>query len=126
MVRGMRTILVADENPGDRALLTWLLRARGYDVIACADGREALASALERRPDVALLETVLPYRSGFEVLSAMRRHRRLRRTAVFLATSLAHAAGGDEDAWRARTNADGVLFKPYGIDDLVARFEARA
>ena len=117
---------MADENPGDRALVAWLLRARGYRVIACADGREALASALEDRPDAALLETALPYRSGFEVLAAMRRHRRLRRTPVFLATSLARAVGGDEEAWRARTNADGVLFKPYGIDDLVERFEARA
>lgn len=122
----MRTILVADENPGDRALVAWLLRARGYDVIECADGREALASALERRPDVVLLETALPYRSGFEVLSAIRRHRRLRRTSVILATSLARAVGGDEDAWRARTNADAVLFKPFGVDDLIARFEARA
>lgn len=116
----MPTILLADENPGDRRLMAWLLRARGWNVIDCADGREAFAAALEHRPQAVVLETALPYRSGFEVLSALRRHRALRRTSIFLATSLAR---GDEEAWRARTGADGILFKPFSVMDLLARLE---
>jgi len=60
-------ILIADDDPDMRHLLRLILRRRGYQIIEARDGQETLARASEERPDLILLDIMMPRMSGFEV-----------------------------------------------------------
>lgn len=62
-----KTVLVVDDNPDVRKLIGDLLIGYGYKVIEAANGQEALKAVHQRKPDVILLDTVLPYIDGNEV-----------------------------------------------------------
>ncbi len=66
------TILVADDEPHIRDVLRAYLEREGYEVVEAADGETALAEARERQPELIVLDVMLPGRSGFEVLRALR------------------------------------------------------
>ena len=67
------TILVVDDEPAIRRLLTVTLGRAGYGVIEAADGREATRLASARKPDAVLLDLGLPERDGLEVLQSLKR-----------------------------------------------------
>jgi len=66
------TILVVDDEPHLRQLLTFQLEATGFDVVQAADGREGVQLAIERRPDLVLLDVMMPEMDGYEVLRRLR------------------------------------------------------
>ena len=70
--RGRRTILVVEDNDDSRDALRLLLESLGHAVIAAADGREGLTLALERRPDILLVDLGLPGVDGYELARAVR------------------------------------------------------
>ncbi len=65
-------ILVADDEEGVRSFLVRFLRGNGYDVHEAADGEQALASMMENRPDLLVLDIYMPKLSGLDVLARMR------------------------------------------------------
>ena len=69
-VRGMRPILIVDDHPDQCVALVKLFRFAGIDARLVPDGREALAAVTERRPDVILLDVMMPDMDGFQVLRA--------------------------------------------------------
>lgn len=69
----MRRVLVADDNADAADSLALLLRARGYLVHVAYDGRSALEMARRARPDIALLDVILPQIDGYELGKALRR-----------------------------------------------------
>ena len=65
-------ILVVDDTPRNRKLLADLLTASGYEVVLAASGPEALQRVADERPDLVLLDVVMPQMSGYEVCRAIR------------------------------------------------------
>lgn len=62
-----QTILVVDDSPTDLKLVTAPLHQRGYRVITATDGEEALEKAARERPDLIVLDIVMPKKNGFQV-----------------------------------------------------------
>src|SRR5260370_27977896 len=107
--RDQGIILVADDNESNRELLSSLLGQEGYQVICVADGEQALEQVNGGSIDVALLDVVMPRKTGFEVCLAIKSKPETRLIPVLLLTSLT----GDDDRIRGiMCGADDFLSKP--------------
>jgi putative two-component system response regulator len=112
------TILVADDNEANRELLSELLSPEGYQVVCAADGQQALDRVASDSIDLALLDVVMPHRTGFEICQAMKSKPETRLIPVVLLTSL------NSDADRIHgimCGADDFLTKPVNKHELLAR-----
>jgi CheY-like chemotaxis protein len=106
------TILVCDDDPSLRELVRAVLGPR-YHFLEAADGIEALALAREERPELIVLDVMLPGLSGIEVLEKLRTDEELKETRVVVITAWSHA---EIDAQVA--GADRFVAKPFDPDDL--------
>src|SRR5262249_18721139 len=110
-------VLVVDDNRDAADSLTMLLGLRGFEAATCHDGETALATALETRPDVLILDLGLPGIDGFEVC------RRLREAGL-LKTVIIAVTGFGQDEDRRKSQAvgfDAHMVKPVDPDDLVRK-----
>lgn len=111
-------VLVADDEPRITKLVSLALSEEGFSVVAASCGEDALARAEEVRPDIVLLDIVLPDLDGIEV---MRRLRARRNVPVILLS----AKGSVADKTRGLDlGADDYLAKPFHPDELAARVRA--
>lgn len=114
-----RRILVVDDEDNLRTMLVAALKFEGYDVAAASNGREGLRSVKESKPDLIVLDVMMPELDGFGML------RRLRetgdRTPVVFLTAKDTSADAVEGLG---LGADDYLAKPFSLEELVARVEA--
>jgi CheY-like chemotaxis protein len=107
-----KTILICEDEEALRELVRVSL-GDGYRYAEASDGVESLELALELRPDLVVLDLMLPRKSGIEVLADLRRDRRLRDTPVVVITAWTHA---QQAALAA--GADRFVAKPFDPDEL--------
>ncbi|HEY1173126.1 MAG TPA: response regulator transcription factor [Verrucomicrobiae bacterium] len=113
-----RVLIVEDEYAMRRGLED-CLRAEGYRVIAAADGEEGLKRILEEKPDLVLLDVMMPKRDGYAVCAE------LRRTGVDTPVLMLTAKGLVEDRVNGLdVGADDYLVKPFSTEELLARVRA--
>jgi two-component system, OmpR family, alkaline phosphatase synthesis response regulator PhoP len=113
------TVLVVEDDPAIREGLVMNLRREGHEVLAAADGEAGLAMAVERGPDVLVLDLMLPGRNGYEVIRA------LRQLDVDLHILVLSARGEEIDKVAGlNLGADDYVAKPFSIEELVARVNA--
>ncbi len=117
-----RKVLVADDVLYNRLLLVDTLTPLGFEVSTAADGQRAVEEALEQRPDVILMDLVLPVKTGLEAIAEIRR--RLCREDVTIVAVSASVLEADEEKSRL-AGCDAFLPKPIRIDGLLALFESR-
>ncbi len=111
-------ILVVDDEPGIRDVVSHLLDDEGFPVTTASNGREALASVRRERPDLLLLDLNMPVMTGWEVLAQLQAAQ-----ADIPVVFMTAEYGGRAEAERCR--ADGYLGKPFDLEDLlllVARY----
>lgn len=111
-------ILVVDDDPTNRALLTEMLEMHGYRVVTACDGREALAEFARVQPSLVLSDVLMPQVNGWEVCQRLKSNPATRLTPVVLVTGLAaseHRIRGIE------AGADDFLNKPFDRSELLAR-----
>ena len=112
------TILIVDDEPRALVFLRNLIEPEGYRVVTAANGAEAIQVALHERPDVALLDVMMPELDGFEVCRRMRAEAVLRPMPVLMLTAL------DDRTSRLRgleAGADDFLCKPVDSAELRIR-----
>lgn len=113
-----KTILIVDDEESSRAALCEILRERGYQVATARNGREGLEAFSRLRPDLILLDVVMPLLNGFEVCQQIKQHGEGRLTPVVLVTGL----GAIEDRVHGlEAGADDFLSKPIDRAELLAR-----
>ncbi len=111
-------ILVADDEPNILISLEYLLRREGHEVLLARDGQEALDQLRAHRPQLLLLDVMMPRKSGFEVCSELRADEALRGTRVLMLT----AKGRDTDVAKGLgVGADAYMTKPFSTKELAAR-----
>ena len=111
-------ILIAEDEPSIVASIEFLMRRSGFETRHAADGAAALAQLEAFRPDLVILDLMLPLRSGLDVCRAIRATPAWRATRVLMLT----ARGGGADAARGlEAGADDYMTKPFATQDLVAR-----
>ncbi|MBK5926222.1 phosphate regulon transcriptional regulator PhoB [Rhodobaculum claviforme] len=114
-------VLVVDDEPAQRAMLSYNIEAQGLRAITASDGEEALVLADEQRPDVILLDWMLPRLSGIEVCRQLKARTATREIPVIIVS----ARSEEEDRVRGLdTGADDYITKPYSVNELMARIKA--
>jgi len=115
----MPRVLVVDDEPSITDLVATVLRYEGFDVDVAANGWDAVRAAMSSRPDLVILDLMLPDHDGFEV------HRRLRDRGVDSPVIFLMARDATEDKVRGLTiGGDDYVTKPFSLEELVARIRA--
>jgi DNA-binding response OmpR family regulator len=113
------TVLIVEDDRSLREGLATNFAHRRWKVLAASDGKEGLAAALEQRPDLVVLDLMLPGLDGFEVL------RELRRRGTEIPVLILTARGSMEDKLSGfGLGADDYVTKPFQLPELMARAEA--
>ena len=116
--RNVATVLVADDDELIRELLSAILSEEGYQVVTVKDGEQALNSLRRKQFDLALLDVMMPRRTGFAVCRAIKTSPETCLIPVILVTGL----GSHEDRIQGiESGADDFLNKPVNKEELLAR-----
>lgn len=111
-------LLIVDDDPTILRTLRITLRARGFEVEAVTNGRDALASMADAPPDLVVLDLGLPDIDGVEVL------RRIRRTSDVPVVVLSARHESEDKVEALDEGADDFVTKPFGTEELMARVRA--
>ncbi len=115
------TILVADDEPNIVISLEYLLRREGYTVLIARDGQEALDTITRDKPDLVLLDVMMPKKTGFEVCQEVRAVESLQGVKILMLT----AKGRDTDVAKGLAlGADAYMTKPFATRELVEKVSA--
>lgn len=111
-----KKILIAEDEPNIVISLEFLMEQSGYEISTVTDGEEALRMAREFRPDLLLLDIMLPLRNGFEVCQLIREAPELNSIRIVMLT----AKGRDtEIAKGLALGADAYITKPFATKELL-------
>lgn len=113
-----KTILVVDDKANVRTLVRDYLTAENFRVVTASNGRDALFVAHNEKPDLILLDIMMPEMTGYEFLQAYRKERN---TAVILLTAKLEES---DKVLGLELGADDYVTKPFGMRELVARIRA--
>ncbi len=112
----MAKVLVVDDAYSELHVMETILRSVGHDVLTSLDGDQLEEKIVNERPDVVLLDIVMPKRNGFEVLRSLRRDERIKQTRVVVVSSKNQES---DRVWGMRQGADEYLPKPFTPEQLL-------
>lgn len=111
-------ILIADDEPNILISLEFLMKREGYEVVVARDGQEALDAVLKERPELVLLDVMMPIKTGFDVCHEVRAHESVRDTLIIMLT----AKGRDTDVAKGLAlGANAYMTKPFSTKELVQK-----
>ena len=116
------TVLIVEDEPAQQAVLSYNLKAEGFDVIEADNGDEALILVYENMPDAIVLDWMLPRTSGIEVCRRLKQKPETRAIPIIMLSARA------EEVDRVRgleTGADDYVVKPYSVVELMARLRSQ-
>lgn len=114
----IRNVLVVDDSEVDRHVLTEMLIREGYEVESVGSAEAAFARIRESRPDLVLMDIVMPGQNGYEAIRELKRGEDTRAIPVFVCSSKTQPA---DVAWAIRQGASGYITKPVQRADLVSK-----
>lgn len=114
-------VLIVDDEPHIVLSLEFLLERAGYETAAAADGEEALAMVRRLRPEVVLLDIMMPNRNGYEVCQAIKSDPELRSTPVIMLS----AKGQEVEVLKGlELGASSYVTKPFGNTEILEAIRA--
>lgn len=114
----MKKILIVDDEPNIVVSLEYLMKKEGFTVAVANDGDAALALVVEFKPDLVLLDVMMPKKSGYEVCQSIRANPELAGVKVVMLT----AKGRESEIVKGTAlGADAYVTKPFATRELVAR-----
>jgi diguanylate cyclase (GGDEF)-like protein len=111
-------VLVVDDDPDVARFVEVNLRSAGYNVTVASNGEEAMDRALELRPDLVLLDVMMPKMDGFEVAQRLRRDSRTSSSSIIMLTAKALSS---DKVLGLSSGADDYIIKPFDPVELLAR-----
>lgn len=113
-----RRILLIDHDPGTVRVLRYFLEKENYEVFTCSNGPDGLKKAAQERPDVVILDILLPAMDGYQVLNRMKRDEKMSRIPVFVLSVL----GQEADILKAIDGGAADYFiKPFSPQIIIAK-----
>ena len=116
-----RRILIAEDDPNIRNILKFMLEGKGYEVLACEDGQLAKDALPKFKPDLVLLDVMMPKKNGLEVCYEIKNDPKTLHLPVLVLTATTQTSTKGDDYWRVRSRADDFITKPFNSADLLAR-----
>ncbi len=116
-----KRILIADDEPNIVASLEFLMEQSGFEVRVVTNGREALEDIASFRPDLVLLDVMMPVKSGYEVCQALRADPATKHIKIIMLS----AKGRELEVTKGLSlGADAYVTKPFSTRELVAQVKA--
>lgn len=114
-------ILIVDDEPNIVISLEFLMKKEGFDIAIANDGEDALAKVATFKPDLLLLDVMMPKKSGFEVCEALRADPAMAGLLIVMLT----AKGRDTEVAKGLAiGADAYVTKPFSTKDLVVKVKS--
>jgi twitching motility two-component system response regulator PilH len=120
---GIRKIMVVDDSATERHMLRDLLTKAGYEVVSCENGEDAIVKARQVKPDLILMDVVMPGLNGFQATRAISRDPETKSIPVIMCTSKSQET---DKIWGLRQGARDYVVKPVDRDALLAKISALA
>ena len=117
----IRKILLVDDSKTELHYLSSLLGKRGYAVRCAENGEEAMRRLGEEKPDLILMDVVMPGQNGFQLTRSITRDPRFAGVPVIMCTSKNQET---DKVWGMRQGARDYIVKPVNADELVAKIQA--
>jgi twitching motility two-component system response regulator PilH len=117
----IKNILIVDDSPTDRQYLSDMLAKSGYAVTIAESAEDALAKVKQRRPDLVLMDVVMPGQSGYQATRSLSKDEATKDIPVIMCTS----KGQETDKiWGLRQGAKDYIVKPVSQAELLAKISA--
>ncbi len=117
----IKNVLVVDDSPTDRQFLSDILTKNGFQVSTADNAEDALAKVKQARPDLVLMDVVMPGQNGFQATRTLTRDEATKNIPVIICTS----KGQDTDkSWGMKQGARDYIVKPIVAADLLAKIKA--
>jgi twitching motility two-component system response regulator PilH len=117
----IKNVLVVDDSPTDTHLLSEMLKKNGYSVLTAASGEEAITKAKQQKPDLILMDIVMPGMSGFEATRAIAKDPETSSIPILICST----KGQETDkAWGLRQGAKDYMVKPISEKMLMDKIKA--
>ena len=117
----IKRILIVDDSPTERHVLNDMLTKAGYEVVASDNGEDAILKAKTVKPDLILMDVVMPGLNGFQATRAISRDPSTRTVPIILCTSKSQET---DKIWGMRQGARDYVMKPVNKDELLAKIAA--
>ena len=117
----IKNILVVDDSPTDRQYLSDILTKSGYKVTTANSAEEALAKVKQTKPDLVLMDVVLPGHNGYQATRELSKDDATKNIPVILCTSKSQET---DKVWGMRQGARDYIVKPVNADELIAKIHA--
>lgn len=111
-------VLIADDEPNILLSLEFLMKREGYQVLVAKDGQEAVDTIVREKPDLVLLDAMMPKKTGYEVCNEVRSNEECKKTLILMLT----AKGRDTDIAKGMAlGADAYMVKPFSTKELAQK-----
>ena len=117
----IKKIMVVDDSPTERAFMEGLLKKRGYEVLLVDSGEHAIERAKSEKPDLILMDVVMPGLNGFQATRAISRDAATKHIPIVLCTSKSQET---DKIWGMRQGARDYVVKPVDKNELLAKITA--
>ena len=117
----VKRVLVVDDSPTERFFLTDLLRKNGYDVLTAENGEQGVALAKSEKPDLVLMDVVMPGLNGFQATRQLSRDPETQKIPVILCTTKDQET---DRVWGMRQGAVEYVVKPVVAEELLGKIVA--
>ena len=117
----IRRILIVDDSPTERHVLNDMLTKAGYEVVTSDNGEDAILKAKSQKPDLILMDVVMPGLNGFQATRAISRDPETRAIPIILCTSKSQET---DKIWGMRQGARDYIVKPVNRDELLEKIAA--
>ncbi|TMH37679.1 MAG: response regulator [Betaproteobacteria bacterium] len=117
----IKRVLIVDDSPTERHVLNDMLTKAGYEVVASDNGEDAILKAKTSKPDVILMDIVMPGLNGFQATRAISRDPQTRSVPIIICTSKSQET---DKIWGMRQGARDYIVKPISRDELIAKIVA--
>lgn len=117
----IKKILVVDDSATERYFLADLLQKRGFAVVTAETGEEALSKAKSEKPDLVLMDVVMPGQNGFQATRAISNDAQTGHIPIIICTSKSQET---DRIWGLRQGARDYLVKPLNPDELFSKIAA--
>src|SRR5512135_145990 len=117
----IRKILIVDDSPTERHVLQDMLTKAGYEVLASDNGEDAIHKSKHLKPDLILMDVVMPGLNGFQATRAISRDPETRSIPIIMCTSKSQET---DKIWGLRQGARDYIVKPVNRDELIAKIQS--
>jgi twitching motility two-component system response regulator PilH len=119
----IKRVLIVDDSPTERHVLNDMLTKAGYEVVASDNGEDAILKARTAKPDLILMDIVMPGLNGFQATRAISRDPQTRSVPIIICTSKTQET---DKIWGMRQGARDYIMKPVRREELLAKITASA